>query len=132
MKLSRWFLLIGSVVGLGLFQVTLRNAIFMQGYAVGERVATAHRETTEVAWLEAKLVGLSSPGHLSDTAEKQKLKLVAWSVLEPPQAPQVLAALKSSYGDLDEQSESSASESVNSALSSGAVKTQVALSPSDD
>lgn len=132
MPLLRWFLLIGVVVGLGLLQVAQRNAIFLQGYAVGERMVKAHRESTDVSWLKARLDSLSSPAHLSEAAEKHRLKLVAWSVLRQVPPAQSLVALKRNSADTEEGLGSLDGESAYSASSAAAEKTQVALSPSDD
>ena len=86
MLLSRWMLLIGVVVGLGCLQVAQRNAIFLKGYAVGDRIDQVHTQETEVSWLGARVVGLESPTRLSQLAQERHLKLVAWSML-PPSVP---------------------------------------------
>ena len=82
MRLSRWFTLIGGVVMLGLLQVAQRNAIVLQGYGVGERIVRAHRQETEVGWLQTHVAGLSSPQALAGVAESRRLKLVARSTLQ--------------------------------------------------
>ena len=81
MRLSRWFALIGLLVGVGCLQVAQRNAIFLSGYAVGERMASVHTQQNDVSWLNAQVVGLASPTHLAEVAQDRGLKLVAWSML---------------------------------------------------
>ena len=83
MRLTHWFLLIGAVVGLGCLQVAQRNAVFMKGYAVGERIHRLHTQQTDVSWLHVQVEELSSPTHLSQVAKERQLKLVAWSMLSP-------------------------------------------------
>ena len=97
MPLSRWMGLIGIVVALGCLKVTQRNALFLQGYAVGERLAQMHKQETDVSWLHAQVTGLESPGRLARAAQDQQLKLVAWSTLSPERA---VAALQSAEGDV--------------------------------
>ena len=91
MALSRWMSLIGIVVALGCLKVTQQNAVYVKGYAVGERLANIHQQETDVAWLNARVTGLESPGHLARTAQDRQLKLVAWSTLSPER---VMAAAK--------------------------------------
>ena len=86
MRLSRWLLLIGIVVGLGCLQVVQRNALLLQGYAIGERAHRVHEEETAVAWLNAEVDGLASPGRLAQTSRDQRLALVAWAPLSPTQS----------------------------------------------
>ena len=76
-------LLIGVIVGLGCLQVAQRNAIFLKGYAVGDRIDRVHTQETEVSWLGARVVGLGSPTRLSQLAQERHLKLVAWSMRLP-------------------------------------------------
>ena len=83
MRLSRWFLLLGTLVGVGCLRVMQQNAIVLKGYAVGERLARVHRQETELFRLRAQVAGLASPTHLSRVAQEQQLKLVAWSTLSP-------------------------------------------------
>ena len=83
MRLTRWLLLIGLVVGLGCLQVAQRNAVFMKGYAVGERTHRLLTQQTDVSWLQVQVAGLSSPTHLSQVAKERQLKLVARSTLWP-------------------------------------------------
>lgn len=95
MRLSRWMLVIGIVVGFGCLKVAQRNAILVKSYALGERMDHLHAKRNEVAWLHAQVTGLSSPTHLAKIAEERRLELVAWSWL-PPQvsrsSPRNLAA----------------------------------------
>ena len=86
MRLTRWVLLIGMVVGLGCLQVAQRNAVFMKGYAVGERTHRLHTQQTDVSWLQVQVAGLSSPVHLSQVAKERQLKLVARATLWPAHA----------------------------------------------
>ena len=83
MRLSRWMLVIGIVVGFGCLKVAQRNAILVKSYAVGERMGRLHAKRNEVAWLHAQVTGLSSPSHLAQMAEERRLELVAWSRLPP-------------------------------------------------
>ena len=83
MRLSRWLMLIAVVVGLGCLQVTQRNAMFLNGYAVGERLESLHTQETDVSWLRARVVGLRAPRRLAQIAQERQLKLVAWSALSP-------------------------------------------------
>ncbi|MBI3321608.1 MAG: hypothetical protein HYZ91_05010 [Candidatus Omnitrophica bacterium] len=79
MRLSQWMCLLALVVGLGCLQVGQRNALFLKGYAVGERVRHLHEQETEFSWLRARVAGLVSPVHLAQAARDRRLKLVAWS-----------------------------------------------------
>lgn len=83
MNLRRWMTLVGGVVVLGLLQVAQRNAIVLQGYGLGERLAREHRQQTDVGWLQTRVAGLSSPGALAGAQESRRLKLVARSTLHP-------------------------------------------------
>lgn len=91
MRFAQWFGLIGVVIGLGCFQVTQRNALFMAGYALGERAHAIHTQETQLTWLQAQVVGLESPKHLARMAQDRKLKLVAWSPLPAPSLMHVAA-----------------------------------------
>ncbi len=81
MRLGRWLALVGLMVGMGALRVAQRNAVFLKGYAVGERVRRVHAQETEVAWLNAEVEALQSPMHLARVAQERHLKLVAWSPL---------------------------------------------------
>ena len=83
MRLSRWLLLVGVVVGLGCLQVMQRTALLLRGYAVGERLRRVHTEETTVAWLSAEVDGLASPGRLAQASKDQRLTLAAWLPLSP-------------------------------------------------
>ena len=85
MRLTHWLMGIGVVVAIGCLQVAQRNALFLQGYAIGSRVSRLHTEQTDVAWLHARVTQLSSPTNLARAAQERQLKLVAWSTL-PSQA----------------------------------------------
>ena len=90
MKLSRWMAFLGVVVGFGCLKVAQRNAIVLKSYAVGERMDRMHRQETDAMWLNAQVVGLASPTHLSQVVQEQKRKFVAWSTL-PAMASQPAA-----------------------------------------
>ena len=81
MRLTYWFALATSVVALGCLKVAQHNAVFMGGYAVGERLARLHTEEVGVSWLNAHVVELASPGRLADIEEERRMKFVAWSML---------------------------------------------------
>ena len=81
MRVSRWFMLIAMVVGLGCLQVAQRNAILLKGYVIGTRMDSLHAEETDLSWLNAQVVGLSSPAHLARVAQERRLTFVAWSRL---------------------------------------------------
>ena len=83
MRLTHWMALIGLVVGLGCLQVTQRNALVFKGYAVGERMGRVHRQEADVSWLNMRVVGLTSPTHLSQVAKERRLNLVARMTLPP-------------------------------------------------
>lgn len=81
MTLRRWFLLEAVLVGLGCLQVAQRNAILLNGYAVGARMERVHAQETSVAWLRNDVAGLASPTHLARVARDRQLAFVAWSTL---------------------------------------------------
>jgi hypothetical protein len=83
MNLTRWMSTIGAIVLLGLLQVAQRNAIVLQSYGVGRRLAQAHKQETELGWLQTRVAGLSSPGALAAAQETRRLKFVARSTLHP-------------------------------------------------
>ncbi|MBI4003491.1 MAG: hypothetical protein HY353_00545 [Candidatus Omnitrophica bacterium] len=83
MRLSRWWVLLGGVVGLGCLQVAQRTAIVMKGYALGERVHRVHTQQTEVSLETMDVAGLSSPVHLAQVAKERRMNLVAWSAWHP-------------------------------------------------
>ena len=92
MSLRRWLIVVMSVVVVGGLQVAQHNAIFLQGYAVGESMGRIRKEETEVARLHAQVIGLVSPTHLSDVAQERRLTLVAWSSL--PEAATISKVMK--------------------------------------
>jgi hypothetical protein len=96
MPLSRWMGLIGIVVTLGCLKVSQHNAIYLKGYAVGERLTQVHQQETDVSWLHAQVTGLESPGRLARAAQDRQLKLVAWSTLSPERA---VAAVRVAEGE---------------------------------
>ena len=83
MRLAQWFLLIGLLMIVGLLQVTQQTAILLEGYALGHRVRQLHAQETQLSWLHAQVIGLSSPAHLAEVAQERKLTLVAWSTFSP-------------------------------------------------
>jgi hypothetical protein len=91
MRLSQWLTLIGVVAGLGCLQVAQRNALFMAGYAFGEQAHAVHTQEANLLWLNAQVVGLESPKHLSRMAQERNLQLVAWSTLPAPSLMHVAA-----------------------------------------
>ncbi|MBI4341485.1 MAG: hypothetical protein HY598_04300 [Candidatus Omnitrophica bacterium] len=82
-NVTRGLVVIGLLVAVGMLKAVQRNALVLQGYALGERVERAHQEATDVSWLEARVLNLTSPDHLSEAANSRQLKLVAWSTLSP-------------------------------------------------
>ena len=83
MRLSRWLVIIGIMVGVGCLRVAQRNAVLVKSYAVGDRMTRLHEQQNDVAWLQAQVTELSSPTQLARAAEARRLKLVAWSRLPP-------------------------------------------------
>lgn len=80
MRLSRWLVLIAALVGLGCLQVAQRNAIFLGGYAAGDRLSKLHAKEIEVGWLNANVTEHRSPVALDQAAQERRLNLVAWSI----------------------------------------------------
>lgn len=85
MRLSHWLALIATLVGLGCLQVAQHNAIFLSGYAAGERLSTLRAKETEVGWWNAQVTGRRSPVALDQAAQERQLNLVAWSTWRPDQ-----------------------------------------------
>ena len=85
-RLPHWLTLIAVLVGLGCLQVAQRNALFLSGYAAGDRVSKLHAKEIEVGWLNAQVTGHLSPVALDQAAQERRLNLVAWSTWrsEPP------------------------------------------------
>ncbi len=84
MRLSRWLILVAAMVVFGGLKVMQHNALFLKGYAVGERLQRLRTMEHDVTWINAHVVGLSSPHRLFAVMEQRELKLVAWSPLIPP------------------------------------------------
>ena len=103
MRLSRWFLVMACVVGLGCLQVAQRTAIVIKGYALGERMHRVHTQETDASLETMEVVGLSSPAHLSQVARERRMNLVAWRPLrgEPAAAAPLVrvAALEAESRD---------------------------------
>ena len=95
MPLSRWMGLIGIVVAFGCLKVSQHNALYVKGYAVGERLTQVHQQETDLSWLHARVTGLESPGRLARAAQDRQLKLVAWSTLSPERAFAAVRAAES-------------------------------------
>ena len=85
MTLTRWFTLIGLVIGLGCLQVAERNAVVLKGYAVGDRLHRLHQTETDTLLAKEQVAGLASPAALVRAAGQRQLKFVAWATL--PAAP---------------------------------------------
>ena len=83
MRLSRWLILIGIMVGLGCLQVAQHNALLLKGYVVGGQIRDVHRQEADLSWLNGQVVNLSSPAHLARVAQARRLNFVAWSTLSP-------------------------------------------------
>ena len=90
MKLNRWLAAIGVVMAVGILQVAQKNTVYLKGYALGDRVEKAHKEETEISWLETRVLRLTSPEHLSDAVQERHLNLVAWSLLAPDQGQRLV------------------------------------------
>lgn len=99
MRLKRWLMGILAVVSVGMLQVAQHNTVYLKGYALGDRVEKAHKEQTDVSWLQARVVGLTSPEHLSGMAQKRHLDLVAWSMLSPEKGPRAVFAARPAEKD---------------------------------
>ena len=82
MRMRRWCGLIAGMVILGCLQVAQRNALYFQGYAVGEQLQQLHTQETSLAWMQTHVVGLVSPTRLARVAQERRLNLVAWSALD--------------------------------------------------
>jgi hypothetical protein len=80
-RLSSWMSLISMIVGFGSLRVAQQNAIVRKSYVVGERIERIHTVENDLAWLNAQVVGLTSPARLAHVAEERRLKLVAWSAI---------------------------------------------------
>ncbi|MBI2495437.1 MAG: hypothetical protein HYW10_02570 [Candidatus Omnitrophica bacterium] len=83
------------MVGLGCLQVAQRNAVFLQAFAVGERLRDLHAQENDVSWSNARIIGLTSPLRLAQIAEERRLKLVAWLRLPPAPGGVGVASVRS-------------------------------------
>ncbi len=97
-------MLIAVLVGLGCLKVSQRNAIFLQAYAIGDRLSRIHTQETDVSWLNTRVVGLSSPTHLADVAQERRLNLVAWSTFAGPPSFSETMPIPVSQGMVDRRS----------------------------
>lgn len=88
MAVKKWAIAIGLMVGLGLLQVAQRNALLLEGYALGERVEQMHKDQVVLHWLQADVTRLGSPSALADAAQTRKWKFVAREVA--PKAPALI------------------------------------------
>ena len=102
MTLTRWFALIGIVVGLGCLQVAQRNAVVLKGYAVGERLHRVQERETDLLLVKEHVVGMTSPSSLARIAQERQLTFVAWSTLSSaPENLRVVAATSGTVADAD-------------------------------
>ncbi len=126
MTLPRWLFLIGMLVVLGFARVAQQNATIAQAYVVSAHAQQLHREQTEVDWLQARVIGLSSPGRLAETAKARGMEFVAWSTL--PSLPALTAP------GVEVMAQAPASTSVPSTIETPSAPVHVALdtpSPAD-
>jgi len=84
MKVSRWALAIGVLVGCGLLQVQGRHAMLIKGYDVGAREAAMVASQNDVRRLAMEVGYLESPRRLAEAAREQQLTLVAQTALPAP------------------------------------------------
>ncbi len=102
MRLSQWVTLIAILVGLGCLQVSSRNAIFLKGYALGERIDQMHTQETDLSWLHASVVGLESPTHLARVAGNRGMKFEARKTVSATPVP-ANAPIQLAIGDLTDE-----------------------------
>ncbi len=102
MRLSRWVTLIAILVGLGCLQVSQRNAIFLKGYALGERIDHMHTQETDLSWLHASVVGLESPTHLARVAEDFGMEFEARKTVSATPVP-APGPVQLAIGDLTDE-----------------------------
>ncbi len=102
MRLSRWVTLIAILVGLGCLQVSQRNAIFLKGYALGERTGHLHTQETDLSWLHASVVGLESPTHLARVAGNRGMKFEARKTVSATPGPAIIP-IQLAVGDLTDE-----------------------------
>ncbi len=89
MQLQHWFLLIGLMVGMGMLRTAQQNALIVSGYALGDRAEQLHEQDVQMKRLRADVLELASPVHLADVARERRMKLVAWTSVQPAK-PMVL------------------------------------------
>ena len=77
MRYARWLLVIAGVAGFGCLQVAQRTAILLKGYALGERMERVHSQQTAVSLETMKVEELSSPAHLAQVAQDERMNFVA-------------------------------------------------------
>lgn len=94
MSIKKWAIAIGCVVGLGCLQVAQRNALLLQGYALGHRVEQMHEDQVVLHWLQADVTRLGSPSALADAAQMRKWKFVAREVAPKGPTLMTVAALE--------------------------------------
>ena len=82
MSLSRWLIVLGLAVGIGMLITAQRIAVFMEGYVVGERMHQVHEEEVALGWVNHQVTGASSPVNLARDAQSRHLNLVASSSLQ--------------------------------------------------
>ena len=97
--LTRWFALIGVLVGFGCLQVAQRNAVILSGYAVGTLAHQLHEQATQVSSLRTRVAGLHSPAHLAQVARTRGLELVAWSTIDHAASPASMMQVASTPND---------------------------------
>lgn len=82
MRLKTWFIALAILVSVGCLKVWQKNSMFMQGYAVGERIERMRYQQRELAWLKSDVLQASSPSRLAKVARERDWDLVAWSTIE--------------------------------------------------
>lgn len=93
MPFHRWLALIGVMVVVGAAQVAQQTAIRLKAYELGHQDAAFHQVESETLWLKTRVVGLRSPARLAKAMTNERLKLVAWSALNPnPKSAQLARA----------------------------------------
>ena len=103
MRLTHWIFLIIFVVIIGCLQVTMHNAVVFKSYALGNQWQSVHQKKTEVAWLDARVLKLTSPTHLAEVARKEKMQPIirlagtAGSVVSSP--VRIAARVHDAFGE---------------------------------
>lgn len=96
MSVKKWAIAIGLMAVLGCLQVAQRNALLLQGYALGHRVEQMHEDQVVLHWLQADVTRLGSPTALADAAQSHKWKFVAREVVPKTPTLMTVAALEPS------------------------------------